>query len=140
MPNLTFSPKSRIMPFLFIYSSIVCLLFETGFHCEALAVLELTMETRLASNSQRCAFLSLLSAGIKSTHHNARPISFIFYCYFVLYVFGPKCAYVHSVVGVPAEARRGRRCFGTKSSCKLLDRNATNGSGTLQEQQHAVNH
>jgi hypothetical protein len=30
----------------------VCLFFETGFFCVALAVLELTLQTRLASNSE----------------------------------------------------------------------------------------
>jgi hypothetical protein len=35
---------------LFIYS--VCLFFETGLLCIALAVLELTLKTRLASNSE----------------------------------------------------------------------------------------
>jgi hypothetical protein len=47
-----------------IYSLLVCLLvclFEAGFLCVALVVLEFTLKTRLALNSE------LQSAGIKST-------------------------------------------------------------------------
>jgi hypothetical protein len=49
--------------------------FETGFLCVALAVLELTLWTRLASNSE-IAYLCLPSAGIKGVrhHHPARNI------------------------------------------------------------------
>jgi hypothetical protein len=63
---------------LFIYL-FVCLFvfwfFETGFLCVALAVLELTLWTRLASNSE-IAYLCLPSAGIKGVrhHHPARNI------------------------------------------------------------------
>jgi hypothetical protein len=48
---------------------------ETGFLCGALAVLELTLQTRLASNSQRFTCLCLSSAGIKGVchHHLAYP-------------------------------------------------------------------
>jgi hypothetical protein len=39
--------------FCFFLDLFVCLfVFETGFLCVALAVLELTLETRLASNSE----------------------------------------------------------------------------------------
>jgi hypothetical protein len=45
----------------------LCLfVFETAFLCIALAVLELTLYTRLASNSE----IRLPSAGIKGVHHH----------------------------------------------------------------------
>lgn len=46
----------------------VCLLFETGFCCvAALAVMEPTLYTMLASNSHRAAYLCLLNVtGIKA--------------------------------------------------------------------------
>ena len=48
-----------------------CLFFETGFLCVALEpVLELTLKTRLTSNSQRSACLCLSNAGIKGLHHH----------------------------------------------------------------------
>ena len=53
--------------YLFIY-----VLFETGFLCViALAVLELTLETRLTLNSQRSIYLCLSCAGTKVIHHQA---------------------------------------------------------------------
>ena len=53
-----------------------CLLsfFETASHYVALAILELTEWTRLASNSPRAACLCLLSAGIKGVPHHAWPL------------------------------------------------------------------
>ena len=45
--------------------------FETGFPC----VLELTLQTRLALNSQRSICLCLLSARIKGVHHCAQIFS-----------------------------------------------------------------
>jgi hypothetical protein len=39
--------------------------FETGFLCVALAVPELSLWTRLASNSQRSTYLCLPSAGVE---------------------------------------------------------------------------
>ena len=50
--------------FLFIY-----LFFESGFLCVALAVLELTLQTRLALNSERSSCFYLF-ARIKSVHHH----------------------------------------------------------------------
>jgi len=49
------------------------LFFETGFLCVALAVLELTLKTRLALYSEICLPLPL-SAGIKGVRHHA-PLS-----------------------------------------------------------------
>jgi hypothetical protein len=49
------------------YLCFVVVVFKTVPHC--IAVLELTMFTRRASNSQRPTFLCLLSAGIKGMHH-----------------------------------------------------------------------
>ena len=46
------------------------LLFETGFLCVALAILELTLQTRLASNSERLTCLCLPSPEIKGVHHH----------------------------------------------------------------------
>jgi hypothetical protein len=47
---------------LFIYLFIY---FETGSHYVALVGLELAMQTRLAPNSQRSAYLCLMCTGIK---------------------------------------------------------------------------
>ena len=44
--------------------------FRTGFFCVALVVLELTLQTMLASNSQRSAYFCLLSDGTKGVHHH----------------------------------------------------------------------
>jgi hypothetical protein len=44
--------------------------FQTGFHYEALTVLELDVKTKLALNSERSACLCLLSPGIKGVHHH----------------------------------------------------------------------
>ena len=54
-------------PLLFLFSFFV--FFETGFLCVALAVLELTRQTRLASNSE-IPCLCLPSAGIKGMLHH----------------------------------------------------------------------
>ena len=40
--------------FFFLFCLFVCLFFETGFLCIALALLELTLKTRLASNQEIC--------------------------------------------------------------------------------------
>ena len=48
--------------------------FEAWFLRVTLVVLELILQTRLASNSQRSAWLCLLSAGIKGVRHH-RPAS-----------------------------------------------------------------
>lgn len=45
---------------------------ETGSHYIPLAVLELTMETGLASNIQRPVCLCFLSTGFKGVHHHAQ--------------------------------------------------------------------
>ena len=59
--------------FLFFWSFVLfcfvfVLFFESGFLCVALAVLELTLKTRLASNSD-IHLLCLPSAGIKGVCH-----------------------------------------------------------------------
>jgi hypothetical protein len=54
---------------LFFCFVLFCFVFETGFLCVALAVLELTLETRLALN-QKSACLCLSSAGIKGECHH----------------------------------------------------------------------
>ena len=42
-------------PFIFwVFCCCCCCFFETGFLCVALAVMELTLETRLASTSEIC--------------------------------------------------------------------------------------
>jgi hypothetical protein len=46
------------------------LILETGFLCVAVAVLELTLKSRLASNSEICLPLPS-SAGIKGVYHHA---------------------------------------------------------------------
>ena len=52
-----------------------CCFFETGFLYIALAVLELTLRTRLALNSEIC----LPSAGIKGVrHHTGLVMGFLF--------------------------------------------------------------
>ena len=53
--------------------------FETGFFCIALeSVLELTLWTRLALDSQRSTFFYLPSAGIKGVcHHSLAPTLFL---------------------------------------------------------------
>ena len=43
---------------------------ETGLLCVALAVLEFTLKTRLASNSTTCLCLCLPSAGIKGLYRH----------------------------------------------------------------------
>ena len=59
--NKTKKPKTPQIFFVCFY--------ETGSHYVGLAVLELTMQTRLASNSLRSACLCLPSAGIKDVCH-----------------------------------------------------------------------
>jgi hypothetical protein len=58
---------------------IVCLFrsFETEFCDVALDVLELTLKTRLTSNSQRSSCLCLLSAGIKGVHYHHLALNFL---------------------------------------------------------------
>ena len=49
----------------------IIVLLETGsLHYVVLAVLELTLKTRLALNSQESTCPCLLSAGIKGIHHH----------------------------------------------------------------------
>jgi hypothetical protein len=87
-------PKSLSLsqPELFLWSSKLCseghesgdlwfvsLLFvfvsETESHCVTLSVLELLMQAKLASNSQKATCLCLLSAGIIGMHHYTWPPS-----------------------------------------------------------------
>ena len=49
-----------------------------GFSVALKAVLELTLQTRLALNSQRSTCLCLLSAGIKGMHHHYPAFIYIF--------------------------------------------------------------
>jgi hypothetical protein len=49
-----------------------------GFLCVALAVLELTLWTKLSSNSQRSGCLCLPSAGIKGMSHHSWVVLFCF--------------------------------------------------------------
>ena len=55
----------RFLFFIFVF-------FERGSYILALAVLELTLQTRLALNSQRSAYLCLPSARIKDTCHHTQ--------------------------------------------------------------------
>jgi hypothetical protein len=79
----------HFLSFCFIF---VCL--ETGSHYVAVAVLELSMWTRLASNSQRSICLRLLSAGIKRVHHYAQLwgegciFNYLFWIFFSLTLCG----------------------------------------------------
>lgn len=58
-------------PFLLlIFVIFICLFFKTGFHYVALASLEITMKTRLASNSETICFC-FLSGVIKGVYHHA---------------------------------------------------------------------
>ena len=54
---------------------------ETGFLCVALAILELTLKTRLASNSE----IHLPSAGIKGVHHYCLAYLKFYKCHLFVY-------------------------------------------------------
>jgi hypothetical protein len=57
----------------FLFVCLFVCLFETGFLCVALAILELTLYTRLVSNS--VIHLTLhLCAGIQVVHHHTPPV------------------------------------------------------------------
>lgn len=56
--------------------------FKAGFFCEALAVQEFTLQTRLTSNSQRSSHLCLPNAGIKRTYHSTW-LNLILFYYFI---------------------------------------------------------
>ena len=63
----------------YCYFWVFCLfVFETGLHCIALGVLELTLWTRVALNSQRSTCLCLLSVVIKGVHHHTAAKQSIF--------------------------------------------------------------
>ena len=53
-----------------LFYSFIFWLFETGFLCVALAVLELALQTRLSSDSQRSSCLCFSSAGINGVCHH----------------------------------------------------------------------
>lgn len=55
---------------------LFCFVFKTGLLCIILAVLELSMWTSLASNSQRSSCICLPSAGTKDMHHHTWPFLF----------------------------------------------------------------
>ena len=72
--------------FLFVISR------QSFFVCTALAILELTLWTRLASNSQRSACLCPASTGIKSGTTSAqlchcRFVERFFFCFFFFLIF-----------------------------------------------------
>ena len=56
------------------YSVHIYEFFEITSHCITLAVLELALQTRLASNSQRYDCFCLPSAGIKGVGHHCLAI------------------------------------------------------------------
>lgn len=71
-------------PFLFIFLSS----FFRQSHCvSSLARLELPMQTRMASNSQKCC-LCLSSTGVKGVHHYTCPPPFFFLIAFFTTVSG----------------------------------------------------
>jgi hypothetical protein len=63
---------------MFVLFCFVLFCFETGFLCVALIVLELALQTRLASNSQNFACLCIPSTGIKGMYHHCLTVIFIF--------------------------------------------------------------
>jgi hypothetical protein len=77
--------------------------FGTRLLCVALAVLELALQSRLASNSQRSSCLCLLSARIKGVHHHHLAFKWVlkrsYYCFvralsvfWILFMSDPKLA------------------------------------------------
>jgi hypothetical protein len=81
--NLFLTPPS-LLPALPCINSLPSL-FLTGFLCVALAVLELTLLTRLASNSEIHLPLPL-SAGIKGVHHHRLAFQVTHTCCITRYV------------------------------------------------------
>lgn len=73
LPYSFFMATAFIVCFSLVLLVFVCLLvhFETGSHCVALDILELTMQTRLSLNSYRSACLALSSAEFKGLCHGA---------------------------------------------------------------------
>ena len=63
-----------------------------GFLCVALAVLELTLQTKLALNSEICLPL-LLSTGIKGMHHNRLAHSLLILAYKQYIYFSNMCSF-----------------------------------------------
>ena len=88
--------EPRFLHFLFV--------LKTRFFCVALAALELTMYTRLASNLQSSACLCLLSAGTKGMHHH--------------------CLHVCIVIVLPSELSvvMHLKCFGNAWSQTIVSR------------------
>ena len=82
--NLGARPSAYLILFLFLFLFLFLVfvlfcfvlfrfVFEAGFYYVALAVLELSLQTRLASNLQGFACRCLPSAGIKGMHHHVWP-------------------------------------------------------------------
>ena len=63
--------------FNFVLVLFACVFFETVSHGVTLAILELTIWTRLASNSQRSTYLYLLSAMIRGVRHHTWLLVFL---------------------------------------------------------------
>jgi hypothetical protein len=67
------------------YDGKVCCLFETGFLCVSLAVLDsICRQTRLASKSQIPTCFCLPSAGIKGVNHHYLACYVFFWFFFIL--------------------------------------------------------
>ena len=75
-PESLFIPSSLYNCFFF---SLVFVFLETEFLYVALAVLEPTLQNRLAWNSEISALFCLLSAGIKGVCHHRLACFFLFY-------------------------------------------------------------
>ena len=73
-----------LLPGVFLFVYFVVVFFKTGFLCIALAVLKLTLWTRLASNSQR-SFLCLRSEVLGLKACTTTPGCFNFVCLFVCF-------------------------------------------------------
>lgn len=69
-PNLTFHLSQSISWIFFIF--FLFFPFKTRFHCIALAVLELNLQTILALNSRDPPSSASQAAGIKDVHHHAQ--------------------------------------------------------------------